>query len=101
VQSLKNWEGNISLLWIDGDHSYKGVKSDFDYWAPYLIDGGIIAFHDSLDQKLGPYHLIEEILKDGAYKNINVVQRTTVLQKRTGQEYYPVNKQFRSVAPLP
>jgi predicted O-methyltransferase YrrM len=31
---------------IDGDHSYAGVKRDFEMYAPLVRKGGLIAFHD-------------------------------------------------------
>ena len=34
----------IDFLFIDGDHSYAGVKRDFELYSP-LVDG-VIAFHD-------------------------------------------------------
>jgi len=36
----------IDFLFIDGDHSYEGVKRDFEMYAPLVVKGGIIAFHD-------------------------------------------------------
>jgi len=39
-------EGPIDLLFIDGDHSYQGVKSDFEMYSPLVRDSGIVAFHD-------------------------------------------------------
>ena len=36
----------LDLLFIDGDHSYKGVKADFLCYRQFVRDGGIIAFHD-------------------------------------------------------
>lgn len=36
----------IDFLFIDGDHSYEGVKSDFQLYSPLVRDGGIVAFHD-------------------------------------------------------
>jgi len=36
----------ISFLYIDGDHSYDGVKRDFINYSKYLRKGGIISFHD-------------------------------------------------------
>ncbi|TXC81412.1 class I SAM-dependent methyltransferase [Luteibaculum oceani] len=41
-----NFEGEIDFLFVDGDHSYEGVKKDFDLWFPKLKPGGIICFHD-------------------------------------------------------
>jgi len=34
------------LLFIDGDHSYDGVKSDFEMYSPLVREAGIVAFHD-------------------------------------------------------
>jgi predicted O-methyltransferase YrrM len=39
----------IDLLFIDGDHSYEGVKQDFEMYAPLVREGGIVAFHDIVD----------------------------------------------------
>ncbi|MDG0964309.1 MAG: class I SAM-dependent methyltransferase [Opitutales bacterium] len=36
----------IDLLFIDGDHSYKGVKADFEKFLPLVGENGVIAFHD-------------------------------------------------------
>jgi len=34
------------FLFIDGDHTYEGVKRDFEMYSPLVKEGGIIAFHD-------------------------------------------------------
>lgn len=39
-------DGKIDLLFIDADHSYEGVKSDFEMYSPLVKKGGLIAFHD-------------------------------------------------------
>jgi predicted O-methyltransferase YrrM len=36
----------LDFLLIDGDHSYEGVKRDFELYAPLVAPGGYIAFHD-------------------------------------------------------
>jgi predicted O-methyltransferase YrrM len=36
----------IDFLFIDGDHRYDGVKSDFYNYKDLVKEGGIIAFHD-------------------------------------------------------
>jgi tetratricopeptide (TPR) repeat protein len=46
-EAAKNWSGEpIRLLFIDGNHQYEYVKKDFMLWEPYLIDEGVIVFHD-------------------------------------------------------
>lgn len=38
----------LDVLFIDGDHSYAGVRKDFDLWSPLVRQGGIVMFHDIL-----------------------------------------------------
>lgn len=37
----------IDFLFIDGDHSYEGVKSDFDLYSKILSPKGLIVLHDT------------------------------------------------------
>ena len=39
-------QNRLDFLFIDGDHSYEGVKKDFEMYSPLVRKGGIIAFHD-------------------------------------------------------
>lgn len=36
----------IDFLFIDGDHSYEGVKKDWNMYAPLVREKGLIGFHD-------------------------------------------------------
>jgi len=36
----------VDFLFIDGDHSYKGAKQDWDSYASLVRPGGLVAFHD-------------------------------------------------------
>ena len=36
----------LDFLFIDADHSYEGVKKDFEMYRELVGKGGIIAFHD-------------------------------------------------------
>ena len=38
--------GSIELLFIDGDHSFDGVRRDAEIWLPRVMDGGLVLFHD-------------------------------------------------------
>lgn len=46
----KTWDRKLRLLWIDGDHTYKGTLLDFEGFAPHLTDKGIVAIHDVLHE---------------------------------------------------
>ncbi len=36
----------VAFLLIDADHSYEGVKADFETWFPLVAPGGTVVFHD-------------------------------------------------------
>ena len=42
-------ERSLDFLFIDGDHTYGGVKRDFEMYSPLVRKGGIIAFHDIME----------------------------------------------------
>jgi predicted O-methyltransferase YrrM len=44
-------DDKIDFLFIDGDHSYEGVKKDFEMYSPLVRKGGIIAFHDIVPRR--------------------------------------------------
>ena len=39
----------LDYLFIDGDHTYEGVKQDFELYAPLVGKGGVITFHDIVE----------------------------------------------------
>jgi len=45
IQSLLN-NKKLDFLFIDGDHTYEGVKKDFKLYSPLVKSDGLIAFHD-------------------------------------------------------
>jgi predicted O-methyltransferase YrrM len=36
----------LDFLFIDGDHTFDGVRQDFETYGPLVRSGGVIAFHD-------------------------------------------------------
>jgi cephalosporin hydroxylase len=67
---------DIDLLFIDGDHSYDGVKMDHQMYSPLVRTGGIAAFHDIVHHRdphvevdkfwgeLRHRYVVEEIVED-------------------------------------
>lgn len=39
----------LDVLFIDGDHTYEGVRADYQMYRPLVRKGGLIAFHDIVD----------------------------------------------------
>lgn len=45
---------SVDVLLIDGDHSYSGVKTDWDLYSPLVKDGGLICLHDIVFHQFTP-----------------------------------------------
>ena len=69
----------IDLLFIDGDHSYEGVKKDFELYSKLISDNGMILIHDT-DSNYTETLIVSEDAKkdffpfDGPSKLINEIK---------------------------
>jgi predicted O-methyltransferase YrrM len=48
AEAGRKWDKPIDLLFIDGDHTYHGVKSDFEAFRKWLTPSALVLFHDTL-----------------------------------------------------
>lgn len=46
VEAAKEYQRQFDLVFIDGDHSYKGCKEDIEAWMPLVKLGGWLSGHD-------------------------------------------------------
>lgn len=100
AELIKTKHPSIDLAYIDGCHSYDGIKNDFDIIYPLLSECGVIVFHDTLkidgcrefmiDLRTkfwdGTYDLITFPWGSMFYSDGNVVNRRTgisILTKRS------------------
>jgi predicted O-methyltransferase YrrM len=67
----------LDMLYIDGDHSYDGVKKDYEMYQDLVKKDGWIIFHDINDSKhhrdmgVGVYQLWEELYSKFITKEFN------------------------------
>ena len=69
------WNQEIDLLFIDGDHSYEGVRFDWETFSKFLKDFSITIFHDTTYElgsnydrescKMGVARLVDELRTEG------------------------------------
>jgi predicted O-methyltransferase YrrM len=53
-----NWR--VDVLFIDGNHSYEGVKSDINRFVPLVKKGGLVLFHDCDETSPGVVQAVAE-----------------------------------------
>jgi len=76
-----NWSQPVGLLWIDGDHTYKGVKRDFMCWEPHLLPTARVAFDDAVQEDGGPFQLIAELVATGEWRMLEEFGKMAVLER--------------------
>lgn len=54
----------IDFLFIDGDHTYEGVKKDFDLYTQLLSENGVIIIHDTDENYENNLIVSEDAKKD-------------------------------------
>ena len=72
----------IELLFIDASHLYEEVREDVERWEPKLLEGGVLALHDTTFFE-GPKRVAEELVfRSRRFKDVHlVVSSTTVATK--------------------
>ncbi|MGH8102953.1 MAG: O-methyltransferase [bacterium] len=79
--------GEVDMVFIDGDHSYEGVKSDFERFGKRVRLGGAVLFDDAFDKGLFKTHsdtvgrLVAEIVAEGQFRLVKAVNRLAHLEK--------------------
>jgi predicted O-methyltransferase YrrM len=77
---VKIIHNQVDILFIDGDHTYNGVKSDFELYSKLVKDGGYIVFDDYNDHVHSPDvknyvdNLVENI--NDEYEIIGTIKNT-------------------------
>ena len=66
--SIAYTHGPISVLFIDGDHTYNGCHRDIEAWLPHLKENGVVLFHDCDESSPGVMWAVAEAVCTGKLK---------------------------------
>ena len=82
----------FDFVFIDGDHSFEGLKGDWECWSRLVQVGGCIALHDSQSsatrdiETAGSVQFTKQvILKDAAFEVVSQAETLTVLSRKSAQ----------------
>ncbi|MEY2936461.1 MAG: hypothetical protein RL033_7210 [Pseudomonadota bacterium] len=78
------WAEPICLLLIDGLHDYPSVLRDFTHFEGFLVDGGLVAFHDYTDYFPGVPAFVDELSASGRYETVARAKSLIALRKLPG-----------------
>jgi cephalosporin hydroxylase len=85
VELVKQQCASYDFIFIDGDHSYDGVKCDFELYKALLSPGGYIGFHD-----IDPNHAFKDGAGGQVYKfwqELNYGSKTEILCSKSNGNY--------------
>ncbi|MFJ2471732.1 class I SAM-dependent methyltransferase [Streptomyces sp. NPDC087659] len=88
-QVAKVWGREVGLVFIDGGHTDEHATNDYEGWAPYVAEGGLLVVHDvfpdPVDEWTGqaPYRIYLRALASGAFTEVSATGSLRVL-RRTG-----------------
>ncbi len=65
----------IDFLFIDADHTYEGVRRDFQLYSPLVAKGGLIAFHDIAPNAPGEEYGVRQLWNElsPAFKSQEII----------------------------
>ena len=83
--AARMWDIPLSLVFIDGGHSYEAALGDYQAWAPHLKPGGYLLIHDIFEDPAqggqAPYQVYCQALASGQFNELTRVKTLGVLQK--------------------
>ena len=91
--AARQWATPLSLVFIDGGHSYEAVYTDYNVWAGHIMPSGYLLIHDIFkDPEQGgqaPYHIYNMAVASGLFKELPMIKTLGVLQRRNCRDIPP------------
>lgn len=82
--------GPVDFVFIDGDHTFDGLREDWEAWSPLVCEGGIVALHDScssLERQIddaGSVQYTNKVIKsDPRFELVESVDTLTIFRRVT------------------
>ena len=81
--------GPFDFVFVDDAQTYETMRAEWEAWSPLIAPGGIIALHHSRrvpgegpEEQTSVRYTREVVLKDSRFQVLEVVDSSTVLQRR-------------------
>jgi len=80
------WATPLSLVFIDGGHSFEAACTDYNSWGSHIMPDGYLLIHDIFkDPKDGgqaPYHVYQFAVASGFFHELPMIKSLGVLKRR-------------------
>ncbi len=83
--TAKMWATPLSLVFIDGGHTYEAAFNDYNCWAKHIMPGGYLLIHDIFKNPdeggQAPYHVYKLAIASGQFRVLEMTKTLGVLQR--------------------
>ncbi|MPY82960.1 MAG: class I SAM-dependent methyltransferase [Actinophytocola sp.] len=83
------WRTPLDFVFIDGGHTEEAARGDYEGWAPWVKDGGVLAIHDVFedprDGGQAPHHIYRRALDSGEFTEVKAVGSLRLLRRVSGR----------------
>lgn len=80
------WQTPVSMLFIDGGHSFEAAHEDYQTWSGHIQPGGFLVIHDIFkDPAKGgqaPLKVYETAVRSGRYEELEMTKTLGVLKRK-------------------
>jgi hypothetical protein len=91
----RHWRTPLSLLFVDGGHGEEPAHADYEGWAPWVQDDGLLVIHDVFpdpaDGGRPPYEIYLRALDDG-FEEAGACGSMRALRRVQGEAGDPVSR---------
>lgn len=79
------WSTPLSLVFIDGGHTFEAAYNDYNCWSRHIMPGGYLLVHDIFKNPeeggQAPYYVYKQAIASGMFKTLDMTKTLGVLQR--------------------
>lgn len=83
-----SWATPLSLVFIDGGHTFTAAVTDYVCWSSHILPGGLLVVHDIFERPdqggQAPYYVYNMALASGLFEELPMKGTLGALRKKSG-----------------
>ncbi len=85
MTAAQGWATSLSMVFVDGGHSYESALGDYRSWSGHIIQGGVLAIHDIFPNPAeggqAPYEIWKKALASTLFEDVEIVKSLGILRR--------------------
>ena len=84
-QAADEFQEPVELLFVDGSHEEALVREDYEKWVPKVVDGGLVAFHDTT-WHAGPRRVVgRNLYRSHSFRDVRFVRASMTTGRKVAR----------------